>query len=358
MSRLRHETERMSSFPSIPVFLALWLAIGFILGTLTLFGPVRWWADVCRRDNLSVHWESGGVFFMIGTLVIGSGFVARLVTNIIESARLAGRIVIAVAVLAATGGTVTAWMHPPVTTPPEHRAFDVPRLERGKVYRLGREIYLTGYPTSEEFAGYVASSEIRQVVALLDPNDPDDRGRIEREKRLLARYGLPFTLIPISTGEFDAKRMYDAVGRVNAMAKPVLVHAFFSPSTGRSPWADGFMQAFFSGRPSLPPSLFDKALRNGKADVIAAHVAIGPRPTGPEFRELARRGVTVCLHVGPESAGDDASFAASAGMQWRAADSASVVAMLATGGPYYVYGGDVNRVRDAVKARFPRPVVP
>ena len=471
--------NRNPSFPSVPVFLLFWLAIGFFLGTLTLLGPVRWWTAWCRGAHLSMHWESAGVFFMIGTLVIGSGFVARLVTNAMESARIAGRIGIAAVVLALAGGTVAAWMHPalmsgsmgaeeqtarftfgpypnemrmrqlkregyiivsllhPAVVPfepklladekeaaarigiplihvpmlpwvsentdaltairrlaadPSHRYYvhcylgkdrvqivrriveqsgvpastesltthrslaDMRDLERGRVYRLGKEIYLTGYPTDEEFAGYVVSGEIRHVVALLDPTDADDRDRIERERKLLERYQLPFTLIPIAPNGYQAQRMYDAVNSVRAMPKPVLVHAFFSPSTGRSPWADGFLQAFFSGCPSLAPSMFDDALSNGKADVIAAQVAVGPRPAGAEFRELARRGIVACLHVGSAAAADDASLAKNAGMEWRTADAAMAADLVATGGPWYVYGRDMEKVRDAVEAHFPRPV--
>jgi hypothetical protein len=66
--------------------------------------------------------------------------------------------------------------------------------------------------------------------------------------------------------------------------------------------------------------------------------------------------VIACIHVGADAAGGDAGFARNAGMEWRTVDVAAATALLANGGPYYVYGPAATQVRDAVQAHFPRPV--
>jgi hypothetical protein len=472
------QRERRSRFPSTAVFLVFWLSAGFTLGTITLLGPVRWWTEACRARGLAPYWEIGGVYLMIGILVMVSGFIARIVTNWVESAGAVARIAALVIVFASPALALWAWMNPsvlsgsmgreqktarfvfgpypsearmrrlkadgytivsllhPAVVPFEPKLFaeekalaakvgvplihvpmlpwvsentealatikrlaadtshryyvhcylgkdrvqivrriveesgartetkslttrrslsQIRELERGRVYRLGAEMYLTGYPTDEEFAGYVVSGEIRQVIALLDLDDPDDRQRIDRERVLLREYELPFEVIDVDTGSYNAQKAFDAVRRVEKLPKPALVHAFFSPSSGKSPWGDGFMQTYFAHRPALPPTLFDIPLTKGKAVVITGHVALGPRPAGPDFLELARRGVVECVHVGTDRTDGDASAAGEAGLRWRNVGISSAVEVLATGGPFYVYGNQSEKVRDAVEARYRAP---
>ena len=470
--------ERSRSFPSTPVFLFLWVPVGFVLGTLTLLGPVRWWAIFCRYFALPQRIENSGVFLMIGMLFMISGYTARIITNILESSGPLPRLVTVGAVLAICGSAVAAWMHPalmsgsmaeeqhggrftfgpypdefrmrelkrqgytivsllhPAVVPFEPKLLNdekqlaekvgiplihVPMLpwisgnaealatirqlasdptrhfyvhcylgqdrvrvvrraleqsgvavplesrkaaysirerktfERGRVYRLGSDVYVTGYPTDDEFLRYVLSGEIHQVVALLDPNDPEERSAIDRERLLLKQHGVPFEFIPARKNRFDPRRIRDAVRHVSRMPKPALVHAFLSPSSGGSPWADGFMQTFFSHRASLPPTLFIVPLRKGRARVVVAHVAMGPRPAQRDFRELARRGVAECIHVGRERVHGDARNAARAGMRWRSATRDGLVAAVRSGGPYYVYGSDAAAARAALERAYHKP---
>lgn len=472
--------DRRPWFPSTPVFLFLWLPAGFVLGTLTLLGPVRWWAKACRYLDLSQRAENGGVFVMLGFLFMISGYAARIITNILESSGRGRRIVTFMAVLAISGGAMAAWMHPalmsgsmgaeqhsarftfgpypdemrmirlkrdgytivsllhPAVAPfepkllgdekklalrigiplihvpmlpwisgnaealatirqlaadPARRYYvhcylgkdrvrlvrraleqtgaslsaesvkrrrrsiqDAVTLERGRVYRLASDVYVTGYPTEHEFMRYVLSGEIRHVVALLDAKEPEDRALIEQERAMLQQFGVPFTFVQSDKGRFDSHRVRDVVRRIAEMPKPVLVHAFLSPSSGSSPWADGFIQTFSSQRPSLPATLFDKPLRNGRANVVVTHVAIGPRPMRTEFAELARRGVSECIHVGTGKVTSDAKHAVRAGMRWRRVTRQGLVAVVRTGGPYYIYGSDAAKTRAALERAYPKPI--
>ena len=64
----------------------------------------------------------------------------------------------------------------------------------------------------------------------------------------------------------------DAALQVAVGERPVVVHAFLSPASGRAPSAEAFLQAFRSGLPPLPTALFGEPLTAGRAgaDVILA----------------------------------------------------------------------------------------
>lgn len=471
--------QRDESFPSTITFLLLWIPTGFVLGTLTLLGPVRWWATLCRFLSISQKVENSGVFLMIGALFMISGYAARIIVNVLEISDRSARAVTAGLIVLLAGGTVAAWMHPALMSssmaqeqqtgqftfgpyPDEQRMLDLKRdgytivtllhpavvpfepkliadeksiadrigvalihvpmlpwisgnsealatirqlaadrtrryyvhcylgqdrvrvvrhaleqsgallspqlaggqrslrnkssLERGRVYRLGAGVYVTGYPTDDEFMRYVLSGEIRHVVMFLDPNDPEEREAADRERRLLKQNDLPFEFISATKNRFDARRVRQVVQSVDQMRKPVLVHEFLSPSSGRSPWTDGFIQAFSSQRTSLSPTLFIAPLRRGRARVVSTHVAIGPRPEGTDFRELARRGVVECIHAGRERVSGDARSASKAGLRWKHVSPDRIVTAVRGDGTYYVYGSGALSARAALERAYPKPV--
>ena len=479
MGALVFEAKRDESFPSTVTFLVLWIPAGFVLGTLTLLGPVRWWANICRFLSISQKVENSGVFLMIGALFMISGYAARIIVNILEVSDKPARGVTAGLILLLTGGTVAAWMHPALMSasmahdqqtgqftfgpyPDEQRMVDLKRdgytivtllhpavvpfepklladeksiadrigvplihvpmlpwvsgntealarikqlaadrtrryyvhcylgqdrvrvvrhaleesgaalspqvaaarrslrdkasLERGRVYRLGAGVYVTGYPTDDEFMRYVLSGEIRHVVTFLDPNDPEERQAADRERQLLKQHDLPFDFISAPKNRFDARRVRQVVESIGQMRKPVLVHEFLSPSSGSAPWTDGFIQTFSNQRTSLSPTLFIAPLRHGRARVVSTHVAIGPRPNGPDFRQLARRGVIECIHVGRERVIGDARSASKAGLSWKNVPRDRIVMAVRGDSTYYIYGSEALSVRTALERAYPKPV--
>lgn len=235
----------------------------------------------------------------------------------------------------------------------------IDHFERGRIYKLGKEGYLTPYPTEAEFTSFFLSGEVKQVVALLDPDDPGDSKRLTLEREILARFNVPFELIPAKKGTYDAEAVLDAVRRVRQMPKPYVVHAFFTPGgTRSSSWAEGFLQSWYTNRETLPPTMFAEPLANGTAAVVVPHVAIGPQPKRNEFQELARRGVKECIFLGTDAPKGDSSAAKEAGLAWRIAATADEVArVVATGGPYYVYGGDATPLSAALRKTF-APAIP
>ena len=237
-------------------------------------------------------------------------------------------------------------------------------FERGDVYRLDERVYLTPYPTDEEFLMYILTGGVSRVVSLLDPDNPEDREWIEKERRLFEAHDLPFTNLPIPIDRHDPFAVLEAARRVRGLSGTVVVHAFLSPSTGRSPGAEAFLQAWRSGRPPLPPAHFRAPLKGGPAEVLAPHIAAGPRPAVGEFNSyLALRGVRAALHVGrpePEAARQDSAAARGARLEWRSAapdDPEALLDRLDRGGPYYLYGPGLESVRAAIAGRF-GPAVP
>lgn len=135
---------------------------------------------------------------------------------------------------------------------PANSLAKVRALERGEIYALGREKYLTPFPTDEEFMTFILAGDVRQVVSLLDPNEPEQRSRIEQERELLARYAVPFEVIPLSGDPYDPVAVLDAVRRVKALPSPLVVHSFQALSSGREPALKAFLTAYRTGKVPRP----------------------------------------------------------------------------------------------------------
>ena len=220
------------------------------------------------------------------------------------------------------------------------------KFDLGEVIRLDDKVYLTPYPTDEEFAAYILSGNFNRVVSLLDPETPGDSSLIKKEEEILETYGLPLETLPVSKEPYDPYQVMAAAYRVSALPRPVVVHAFRSDSFR----AQAFVQAFTTKLPPLPPRLFDAPMERGKVWVIAPNLALGPRPTAAEFRSyLYQRGVRRFVYLGdPESseAAEDRKTTQQGGLSWEAIEPVSsnlnhLNERTAIGGPWYVYGPSV-----------------
>jgi phytol kinase len=236
----------------------------------------------------------------------------------------------------------------------------MPAFERGEIVTLDEGIYLAPYPTDEEWLGYILAGEIRHVVSTLDPDNPEDSPWIFKEKRLAERYGLGFDLEPISLSAYDPQAALRTAQRLRTLPRPLLAHGFLAPSFR----TEAIIQAYRSGKPSLPPSLLKAPLKRGKVEVIAPNIAVGPRPQGPEFGGyLYQRGVRRFIYLGDATslqAREDQIIAQETGFAWeasRAKDTTYLFEILASDGPYYLYGPDLSLIREEIKQRF-GPAIP
>jgi len=472
------------------LFLLLWLAIGFSVGTGTLLGPVRWVTILCRERGLGEGVEKAAVTAIIVLLVAVTACVALALTRVVlGSARLEVRLGIPALALAAAVSALALWMEPrmlaarsgeettsgprftfgpypdedrllslkrqgytavvpllhPAVVPFEPRLLalekaaaarvgievihlpmlpwvsenlealerirtlaesgagryyvhcylgrdrvhlvkriveasgagaatetltagqgldDKHALERGPIVHLDERVHLTPYPTDEEFLGRFIGDAVDHVVSLLDPDHPEDRPWVDKERAILEQAHVPFLSLPVRHHPYDPHVALDAARRVRGLPGEVAVHAFLSPASGRAPAAEAFLQAYLTGRPPLPPSLFAEGMADGPLAVIAPHVAIGPRPRPQEFGAYLRaRGVRQVFAIGGpgrRATTVDRSAAAEAKLPWRAVDAAEEGPLLRTlegDGPYYLYGDVSPRLRRSITERF-GPAVP
>ncbi len=216
-------------------------------------------------------------------------------------------------------------------------------MERGEVVVLDEDVFLTPYPTIDEFMSYFVGGAHGPVVSLLDPQNAADRVWIEKERELLAGNQVELTVLPLTIQPFDPYSVLAAARQVAAMERPVLVHHFLGIDSGRAPVMEAFLQAFRSDLPPLPPALFAEPLARGRVVLAAPNVALGPEPKSREFALLRDRGVREFVFLGDadsEAAVDGRRAAEEEQLTFRVApaDSAEVDRLIRDGGPWYLYG--------------------
>jgi protein tyrosine phosphatase (PTP) superfamily phosphohydrolase (DUF442 family) len=219
------------------------------------------------------------------------------------------------------------------------RIADMPAFERGGIYHFPDDVHVGPFPTDEEWLGYVLSGSVKQVLSLLDTANADDATWISKERGLGRQYRMPVEFAPVRSFPFDPEQALAAARRAKALPRPLMVHGFRTVS----PAVEAFVQAYRTGLPPLPPSLFAEPMEGGPARVLAPNVAAGPRPTGREFGAyLQQRGVRGIVYVGPADAASrgDREIAKSIDLAWKTVDATAAEVRAATGqgGPWYVYG--------------------
>ena len=228
-------------------------------------------------------------------------------------------------------------------------------FERGPVFRLDEGVYLTPYPTEEEMLRYFLAGDVRRVVSLLDPDNPEDRPWIDKERRVLEAHGVPFAHFPVPWLAYRPELALQAARAVREGPRPVIVHAF--RSTGLA--AEMFRFAYLSDLPPVSRELFREPMAGGLPHVLGVNVVIGPRPVGPEFGTyLYRRGIRAVLWVGDDARTslreDRIVVRSETTMRFETApaDAERVLRIVATGGPWYVYGPGAGRVQGALQGEL------
>lgn len=138
--------------------------------------------------------------------------------------------------VAAAGGSVAPGAAPLPTLDNEES------FERGPIERLADGVFLTPYPTDDEFVAHVLSGGVAQVVSLLDPDNPDDVQWIRKEEELLRAHGIPYALHPVPHLAPDPERALAAARAVRDLPRPVLVHAFRADGTTARAFREAFLR--------------------------------------------------------------------------------------------------------------------
>ena len=107
------------------------------------------------------------------------------------------------------------------------RLDEIDRFERGPVIALGNDVYLTPYPTDEEYLGYLIAAGVKQVVCVLDPSDSETQQRIKDERQVLNLYQVAYLThsIPEINNEEKIGALLD---KLKGLPRPLVIHRFFS----------------------------------------------------------------------------------------------------------------------------------
>lgn len=238
----------------------------------------------------------------------------------------------------------------------------VDTLTRGPVTRLANEVYITPYPTDDEFVRNIFGWDVQGIISLMNPENSQDSSWINKERELLKNHFINFTNAPISSTVYEPNDVLEIVRSVKARQKPVMVHGFLTPSFR----SQAFIQAYRTDLPPLPDMWFPLSLTNGDATLIASNVLAGPSPTGPEFGgRLIPKGIRGFIYLGnseDSTASDHQSIAQNYQIKWQSyfieeQEISSLLDTLRHGGPWYLYGPELNAAQNVLSAQL-GPVLP
>ncbi|MFC2084829.1 hypothetical protein ACFLS9_07210 [Bacteroidota bacterium] len=214
----------------------------------------------------------------------------------------------------------------------------VNKFERGEIYNLEEGVYLTPYPTDEEFFAFVLGGSFYKVISLLNPDNSGDIPWIEKEQELFDAYQVGFQLMPFEIDPYDPEKILDYVSEIKKMPKPVLIHTFLSLSLQ----TNIFRKTYETEIPVLPESFFSTSMSEGNVEMVAQNIVIGPIPLSVEFEQyLYPKGIRKIGYLGVKTSVSRSSeiIAEKAGIGWEYVDIGSID-KLKKGGPWYVYSAE------------------
>ena len=113
-------------------------------------------------------------------------------------------------------------------------------FERGKIFKIDEGVYLSPFPTDDEFIRYVLNGSIKKVVSLLNPKHSPDTMWINREQKILNANLMPYELLPIDVKPPYKNKLIEIAKKIKSMPRPLLVHAFLT----KSPQTDAFIEEY------------------------------------------------------------------------------------------------------------------
>lgn len=112
-------------------------------------------------------------------------------------------------------------------------------FERGQIRKLEEKVYLTPFPTDEEFISFILSTDVKTVVSILNPENPDDTLWIHKEEKLLQLYKMNYVNIPF-TNNLTAAEVESKLSKIVALQRPIVIHAFSDKSPGLTKLVEGY----------------------------------------------------------------------------------------------------------------------
>jgi hypothetical protein len=107
------------------------------------------------------------------------------------------------------------------------RLEDEPTWERGNYFKLEEGVYLTPYPTDDEFMKYVLNDYFKTVISLLDSSKVINQKWITKESELFTDYPMKYVNYPLVTS-FGQEDLIQLKTLISTKEKPILLHGFLT----------------------------------------------------------------------------------------------------------------------------------
>ncbi|HWB26297.1 MAG TPA: hypothetical protein VG738_12490 [Chitinophagaceae bacterium] len=100
---------------------------------------------------------------------------------------------------------------------------EIGSFERGDVYRIDSEVYVTPFPTDEEFLSFFLAGNVKTVVNIMDSTEKGAEPWIVKERKVMEEGNIKFKMMTVKALDAEPylRRIIDSV---NIWPKPLVVH--------------------------------------------------------------------------------------------------------------------------------------
>lgn len=105
----------------------------------------------------------------------------------------------------------------------------IKKFERGNIFVLKPNVYLTPYPTNEEFFSFILNGKIKSVVSLMENKTDENKSKIEKESKIMAQYNQDFYNFPLSESDSD-ETIKKIIVSLEKLKQPMVIHSYTSDS--------------------------------------------------------------------------------------------------------------------------------
>lgn len=96
-------------------------------------------------------------------------------------------------------------------------------FERGELYRLDSGVYVTPYPTDEEFLSFFLAGHVKTVVNIMDSSVVEAKPWVRKEAAALKQNAIVFKLITVHANA-NNKEIGKLMDSVRLLPRPLVVH--------------------------------------------------------------------------------------------------------------------------------------
>jgi len=101
--------------------------------------------------------------------------------------------------------------------------------ERGDYFKLEAGVYMTPYPTDDEFIKYVLGGYFKTVISTLNDKEENNIEWIAKETEIFSIYPVKYIHYPLD-GSINQKGLDQFKELINTNKKPILIHDFLTKS--------------------------------------------------------------------------------------------------------------------------------